>query len=569
MTSGARVRAESPPSGRLTARTVLPWAAFGVVLVVAFVFLLLEGRGNTFFYDEWSWIETRRSGLDAILSSYNQHMEVAPLAIYQLLFHTVGLAHYRYYRLLAALGHLACVVSVFIFARRRVGWLALPLIVPFAFFGAGWEFILWGLNFGFTTSIALCIAALVWLESDHPRRSAVGCAFLIAGLLFSETAVLFAAGVAVETTWRDRSLRRAWVWAIPAALYGAWWPAYYQPYLSEHDYGALPTFTAKLAANAAGGMFGRGPKSGWLVLAAIIVLVCVRLVRNRAFSPRLVGLAITLAAFWGLVAVGRAQLGDPGASRYIYTGAALLLLLVLESLRGVRVDRWSATAVTAVSALALIGNLRAFSPGEAELYVGSRSEAAELTALQLIRSRVPPGFVLDPHWGPQIIAAAYFSAVDALRSTPADSLSQLVRARESMRSAADDVLVRGGEIVIHPAPRLVQLAPTLPRLENQFVGRHRQAGRCLLLLSRGSGSTFDLTLPAGGLELLARPSGSTQTPPTDVRVRRFASGYENGPVAVLSGSMGIVISSVPDAVPSPWHVRVSPYENITSCSLRR
>jgi len=496
-------------------------------------------------------------------------MEVAPLAIYQLLFHTVGLAHYRYYRLLAALGHLACVAAVFVFARRRIGTLAVAIIVPFAFLGAGWEFILWGVNFGFETSIALSIAALIWLESERPRRSVIACAFLTAGLLFSETAVLFAAGVAVETTWRDRSLRRAWVWAIPVALYGAWWLAYYQPYLSEHEYGAVPTFAAKLAANAAGGLFGRGQDAGWLVLAAIVVLLCVRLVRNRALSPRLVGLAITLAAFWGLVAVSRAQRGDPGASRYVYTGATLTLLLVLESLRGIQVDRLSAAAVTALAVLASIGGLRAFSLGEDSLYVGSRSEASELAALQLIRGRAPASFVLDPHWSPQIIAGDYFSAVSALGSTPADSLAQLLRSPEPMRSAADDVLVRGGEIVIDPAPARAAIAPMVPHLELQVVGRHRKVGRCLVLVSRGSGSTFDLTLPPGGLELLARPSGSTSTPPTAVRLRRFADGYENGPVAALSGRMGIVIGSVPDAVASPWHVRVSPWENVTACGVVR
>jgi len=405
------------------------------------------------------------------------------------------------------------------------------------------------------------------VESDHPWRSAIACAFLTAGLIFSETAVPFAAGIAVETTWCDRNLRRAWVWAIPLALYGAWWLAYYQPYLSRHDYGALTAFTAKLAANAAGGMFGRGQNAGWLVLAAIAVLLCVRLVRNRALRPRLLGLAITLAAFWGPVAVSRAQLGDPGASRYVYTGAALLLLVVLESLRGLRVDRWSVAVVTALSALALIGNLRAFSPGEDSVYVGSRTEAAELAALQLIRSRVPAGFVLDSHWSPQIIAGEYFSAVNALGSTPADSLNQLLRSPEPMRSAADDVLVRGGEIVIQPAPAHVALARAMPHLEAQFVGRHRRVGHCLLLLPQGPGSTFDLTLPAGGLQLLARPSRSTQTPPTDLRVRRLASGYENGPVAVLSGGMGIVIRSAPDAVASPWHARVSPGETVTACGL--
>lgn len=285
--------------------------------------------------------------LSPILASYNQHLLVLPKAVYELMFVTVGIKHYWEYRLLAVLAHLACTTAIFAYAFRRIGPMALLVAVPVAFFGAGSEFILWGVNFGFTASIALGVSALMLIDRGDRHGYLGACALLTVGLLFSEIALLFAAGLAVELTWRDRGFRRVWVWAVPAALYVAWWLAYYQADLGKHAYGAVPKFIARLAAGAAGGMFGLGVHLGWGVLAAVIVGLAVVVVRRQVITPRLVGLAVTLAVFWTLVAVGRAQLGDPGASRYVYMGSLLLLLAcgrgvprpTANSRRGARRDR--------------------------------------------------------------------------------------------------------------------------------------------------------------------------------------------------------------------------------------
>jgi hypothetical protein len=50
-----------------------------------------RGAGNTFFYDDWSWI-LGRGGLRWVLASYNEHLQAAPKAIYLVLFHTIGIS---------------------------------------------------------------------------------------------------------------------------------------------------------------------------------------------------------------------------------------------------------------------------------------------------------------------------------------------------------------------------------------------------------------------------------------------------------------------------------------------
>ena len=540
-----------------------------ILLVVALLYLIREGHGNMFFYDEWTWIETRHSGLSAILDSYNEHMEIAPLAIYQLLLHTIGLAHYHWYRLAAALGHLALVTAVYCFARRRLGPLALLVVIPLAFFGAGWEFILWGVNLGFTTSLALAVAALIWLEGDR-RSSLVGCALLIASLLFTETAVLFAIGLAAELTWRDRSLRRFWVWALPLALYVAWHLGFYASGGSTYYVSQIPTFGAQLAAGASGGMFGEGEAVGWVILGLIALLLIYRLTRAGAWSPRFIAVLLTVLGYWALVAAGRANLGDPTASRYVYVGAVLLLLVIIESLRGVEVSWRSALIFAAVAALATVGGLRAFPGGEAGLFQGSTSEAAELTALQLIRRTVPPSQSIDPHWSPQIIPDLYFPATRALGSSGADTLAQMLASGEEERSSADLVLVRGGELTVtapaHPGPT----GPPAPSVELRLGGGLTRTPGCVRFTPAGVGSTLDLTLPPRGLLIRTTASASSAShPPTEIFVRRFADGYENAPVASFRGARTLLIRARSDAAPQPWHVRLSPWQTVAACTVAR
>jgi hypothetical protein len=285
---------------------------FSPVLVASFVFLIWEGRGTTFFYDHWGWIEYLRNGLHSILASYNDHMLVVPLAVNQALVHTVGLGDYSVYRVFAAVGHVLCAALVFEFARRRVGLAALLLGVPIAFLGTGWENELLPVNFGFPTSMACGIAALVFLDRGDRRGDAAACGALVGGLLFSELAALFAVGIAAAWLLFDRSLKRVWVWAAPLVLYGVWWIAYYQPVTARHELIKLPKFAADMAASAAGGLFNAGLQRGRLVLIALIFVIGWRLVRRHALSPTVVALLVTTFVFWLLIALVVMSWASPG-----------------------------------------------------------------------------------------------------------------------------------------------------------------------------------------------------------------------------------------------------------------
>jgi hypothetical protein len=537
------------------------WLAFAALLVIAFVYLSFKGRETSFFYDEWGWIQQRRSGLHWILASYNQHLLAVPIALYQLLFGTVGLAHYWVYRLFETVAHLSCATLLFVYARRRIGSAAVLLTLPILFLGSGWDYVLWPVNFGFVASIALGIGALLSLDRRDRRGDLLAGALLVVGLACSEFTIVFLVGMAVELLWRDRSLRRAWIWGIPLLLFAAWWLGYHEPSMARKNMTAAPAYAADLAANAMGGLFGLDINWGRALLVAAVLILARRLTLPGALTPRAAALLVAAGVFWLVVALGRAQLGDPTASRYVYTGAILIVLIAAEALRGVHLSYQALALGGLVAIFALAGNIAALTAAGNFLRVAARVVTAELGALQVARGIAPAGLAVDPKYAPVVFAGSYFAAVDSIRSSPADSPQRLLRQREDARTAADGLLVRAGELQVTGSTGSPALAARPPTVELASVGAVTSRGSCVEFRSAGSGSTLDLTLPAGGLEVGA--SG----PPTQVRARRFDAHFEGNPITALPGGGTVIIHARKDRSALPWHLRISPLQPVRACAL--
>jgi hypothetical protein len=568
------VTAPSPSRARIDGRQLNRMAtpAFVVLGVIAFVYVMAKARGNTFFYDEWTWLITRRSGWSGIISSYNQHLVAAPSALYQALFHTVGLRHYWVYRMLQTLAHVGCMSAVFVFARRRIGaTAALVLVAPLLFLGYAWEYVLWAINIGFVSSIGLSICALLALEAEDRKHEVLACVLLVVALACSEFTVPFLVGIAVELCWRDRSARRAYVWAVPLALYAAWWLGYHQSTNAADNLTAAPAYAADLAASALGGLFGLSIDWGRPLLLAGVLLVGWRLTRPDA-TPRLLAVTLAAGSFWFLVALGRAQLGEPTASRYIYTGATLIVLIAAEVGRGLSLERGLRrrrllAAAALVVLFAVAGNVRQMTVGEDQIRVSSDTVRAELTALQFARPVVSPTLMIDPKWMPGTLAGRYFGAVDSLGSSPAESGSELARAPESARTAADGLLIRAGELRpvplsgVGPGSAAPPVPAPAPAVAASAGGTVQTRGGCVGFRSAGPGASLDLPVPTAGLTLRASAG-----PAVAVYARRFASGFEGTMVTGIPGGDTISIRPLPDRDAARWYVRLSPDQPVTVCA---
>lgn len=399
------------------------------------------GRYWSFFYDEWGTIAYRRSGgAGAFLAPHNGHLIAVEVSFYRVMFATVGLRSYHPYLGVLIAAHLLLVGLLYLYARSRVGPLAgLLAVVPVLFLGYAWQVLLWAFDIGWVLTLVGLVAILLW---PRPAVMALGLALALAT---SGPGVAVAAGALVLVVVSERRRRLLVAWALPVAGYLLWWFAYRPSALTPAslrsvpgatrtgDVGSisfplsnlrhLPGYVARSAASAAGALASTGPGWGWWVLTGLAAVAVATLARRRRVSPRLVAIALTGAVFWVETAMTRAQLGSPAspaASRYLYPGAVLIVLFLVEAADGIRIP-WPAVVVGTV----LVGLVAWAGVDTVRQYGGYARGAFAQEAAMLRRAQcgppLPPTTALDPQQAPLLTAGVYRAAVRDLGSPPGQS----------------------------------------------------------------------------------------------------------------------------------------------------
>jgi hypothetical protein len=552
------------------------WLVLALLLAATAVWLVYETRGTTLWFDEWQWLLYRRGhGLDTFLRPHNEHLSLVPVAIYKLLFATVGVARSAPYRGLVIAEHLLCVVLLFVYASRRVGsFLALLSAAVLLLLGPGWQNFLWPFQITWLTSLAAGLGALLMLDREDRAGDGAACGLLALSLASSGLGLPIAAGMAVELLWKRR--RSAWVVAAPFALYVVWWIAYRPAGLVRDKIVLTPRFAADAAAGAVSALAGLGDAaisgagdvSGWgrpLALAALALLAW-RLARLGNVSPRVAGLLVALVGFWVLTGLRRAEFTRPDTSRYVYVGALLILLLGAELARGTAPARPVRILLTVVVAVIVVSNVGQLRAGARYLRDQAPLARAALGALELARPLVPPGFVAQSFPGyPFVVvrAGAYFSAARAF-GTPAASEAQIATGPEGARLVADAELERIHGVALRLGrPRPAAADP--PRVEAATAGTVAAHSGCVTFRPRaaspaGIAPALDVVLPAAGLRLTALGG------PATVSVRRFAVEFP-APQQRLAASSTAALRIGPDRAREPWHVRVEPAGSAVACAL--
>ncbi len=551
-----------PPGGRSTpGRARTGWIALAGLVAVALAMLLYLGRSTSFYFDEWDWILGRRGwNLDALLLPHNEHLSLAPVLVFKLLFATVGIDSYLPYRVAGLVVHCAVVLLLFAYARRRVGdVLALGAAAIILFLGTAWPDVLWPFQMGFLGSLAAGIGALLALDRED-RRGDVTAAVLLAVALSSSSLgipLLFAA--ALEVLGRPDRRARWWVIAAPAVLYGAWYVGYggQSSATSDNLFGA-PHYVAEAAAGAAGALFSLGRDWGRTLAVGLLVALLVGLHRRGHASWRLIALIAAPLGFWFLTAVARGQLGEPASPRYLYPGAVFLLLIAVEAAAGLRLTRGALAVGAVILAAALLGNVGAMRDGAGFLRDESTAVDGALAALPLVAAKVGPDFQPDPESAPQIRAGAYLAAVRDLGS-PAPSPGALPGMYERARARADDSLRRA----LSPRPTANDGLPSGAAPKVDFVQAATQGakGACDTVASQGGAAVADVVVPAGGL--LLKPVADSFT----VSLRRYSDVYGDEPIATVPAGGGQVLLQLPpDASRVPWHARLAFGGSVRACA---
>jgi hypothetical protein len=563
-------RAEAAPSGRPrpslsragSDRIVV--AAFACLALLSAVWLLREGRGLTFFFDEWNFLFGRRDGLHGLFEPHNGHLSLVPVAIYKLMFATVGVEPYWAYRLLAVLFHVLCAGLVFALARRAAGSaVALASATVLLLLGAAWQVVLWPFEISYMASIAAGLGALLALEAGTRRGDIVAGALVFVALASSGLGIAVAAGVFVELVAHPARKRRVWAVIVPVAVYGLWYMIVLpegEGRLSNLD--EVPSYVADAAAGAVGAVAGLGLEWGRVLLGVCIALAIVRWPRSRPLSPRLVGLVATALAYWGLLALARAHLSEPLASRYLYFGAVLVLLVGAELMRGRPPLRAPALALLGVAVLAsVVSNLGALREGANGLRGTTNDVRAALAAVELTGDAVPAAVQPEPAGAPQVTAGDYRSLVADLGS-PIGGAAHVLDDGPLTRVAVDAALTRVLGVTVGAAGAAQPASGgAAPPVVAAVGGTSRVAGSCVVYTPAGSGAALDLTVEPGSA-VVVRASEA----PTELRLRRVAAEFPsvaNGSVA--PGSPARV--AVPDdGLDSAWVLRVSPAGPVRACA---
>lgn len=436
----------------------------GVVACSLSVLLVLQSR-LTFIGDDWEFLLQRR-GLSAetFLRVHTDHIVVGPVAIYKALLAVFGMSSALPFQVVSTLIFVLSAVVLFAYVRRRVGdWPALLASTLILFLGAAWNDLLWSFQVGFSGSIAAGIGALIAVQRNDTQGDLVAAVLLVLSTSFSELGVSFALGVLVSVGLSSAPWRRLYVALVPLALYGIWYLGWGQKGIHTanlHNLVRSPEFVFDLVSQNLASLLGLatpltgsgsnlvGLNWGRILLLIALVLAILRLGRP---SRQLWTVLAAGGSFWFLTALNAYPvLRTPASGRYQYPGAVFLLLIGAELLRGVKLGKRLLVAATAVTAAAAGSGLFLLHDGYLLDKTGSDLERAELAAAELGRGHGSSDFQITFGFFAGIDARAYLSAVDAYGS-PAFSESQLAKASEPNRVAADGVLATAEQIKLTPA----------------------------------------------------------------------------------------------------------------------
>lgn len=496
-------------------------------MAVAGVVIVVLGSKVTFILDDWVFILYRRDfNLDAFLAPDNEHLVAGAVAVWKLMLTGFGMGSALPYRIVSTAVFLLGDWLLFVWIRRRLGsWPALIATLPVIFMGAAFEDLLWFSSITFLGSLTCGLGMLVALDRHDRTGDRLACVWLIGAMLFSSVWVAFAAGAALDVVLRrgEREWRRrAFLVAVPVALYVLWWFGWghdAESSITLANIAATPIFVVDSFAAVLASLFGLAtPAEGmaapggldWgrplaVLLGGLALWRCYRI--ERIPSSFWVVLAIGLS-FWILggfdVKPGRV----PWASRYQLPGGVFVLLVATDLLRGVRLGPRLLPVAGVVVLAAVTSNLLYLHEAYGSYRSSTEIVRGNLTALEIARNTVDPAFFLEEEFADtgfdHIDAGSYFAAVDDFGS-PAYTVAELQRSGEPARFAADKVLLNALRVQLEPIP-------------NSAV----PSGGCTTV---EASQLFEV--PPGGVAIAAGPQ-----PVTDIRMTRFATPGENAPLPV-------------------------------------
>lgn len=567
---------------RKTGEARVAYAVLAVAYLAAAILILVWGKGQTFINDEWNYLVVFRGwNLETLLHPQNGHLIAFPLVVYKAMYATVGTTSHLPYQVATVVLHLLVATLFFQLVRGRVDLaVAVALTVLVVFFGAGWDTIMGAYELPNLLGMAAGLGMLLALERRTRGGDLAACVLLALSLASFSVGIAFAIGALLAILLGGRAdWRRLWVVLLPAAFYLAWflWARRFgQTEVTLASASSLFSGMADQVAAACAGITGlfRVPGSielpmalemrqEWgyplaIVLAALVALHVRRLPRSIHFWT-LLGV---LLAYLALVAGGLDPARTPNASRYVYMGGILTLLLLAELAGDIRWSTVVGLVAVVLFGLALMANAAILRAGGRLFQAEGETNRAELAAVEFARGRFDSNLLVEDestthsHGDMLFPAWAYFGMVEESGS-PAYDADELEASSELAREAADQELIRllaiSPKQLSGPLPRR-GAGPTLLEAEG---GDAVQRGACLRLRAEpGETAVFRLRLPPSGFSYRPGPGGRVE-----LGLARFADAFE-----ALEAPPGPVEVEIPrDAGRFAWRAELTTGGSVLAC----
>lgn len=577
------MRRTNPSLARADPR-LLGVVAFAAAALASVAYVLWLGRGETFIVDEWSYLlQGRESSLSALLEPHNGHLIFFPILVLKLMYGVFGISSHLSYQLLAVLLNVLIAALLYLFARRSVGPLvALFPAVLMLFYGAGWDAFVTGYQIPNLISIALGLIALLFVRGEDLRGDVLACLALLLALASFSIGIAFAAGIAVALLLRGRdgAIRRAWVFLVPAALYAVWfiWARHFhETQVTTYDIGALGSGVfdqlAAIFTGIAGLMVAPGSSNlsapagslpSWgpvlVVLAMVALALALRRRRpSRSFLVALTTLCVYLVTIALALEVGASRV--PDASRYVYMGTVLTLLVLIEAASGMRPTRAWVIGLTVALFFSLLANGALMGVGGRVVRLESATNRAQLAALEVARDDVSADFNVEAGGvttlsNPDMLfdAGTYFEVTKSYGS-PAYSEAGLEGAPEQAREAADQLLARALPITVRPGFHPAR-GGAVALVEGG--GYQRRSGGCASIVpDGGSPVRVVVEVRSGGLSY---DVAATERP--ELKLRRFGEGFAVVPELPL-GPARVEIPT--DRSDRPWQAELVTASRLDLC----
>ncbi len=537
---------------------------FAAAGLTTFLWLMLLGRTETFFYDEWNFIDTRGTSYwYEVLQPHNGHPSMVPYTIYQVLLATVGLHHYWPYRLVLTCLDLVAGYFLYLLLRTRIS----PLVAAAAagvlmLLGPAWQDLLWAFQIGFLGSVAGGLVALYFLDRRTRRSDIAATACLVVAVGCSGVALPFLGGFVVELAWR-RQWRRLWIPALPFLAFLIWYLAKDRSETKSGlpAIGAAVHYYGQAAVSTVGSLVGGNTDIGTALGIVLVVLAAGAFVAGPRYAGRLLFSVVALLAFWTLTVVAR-TISLPVASRYLLPGGVFVLLGAAESvallMRAGAARRWVtrwrpplrtvgltvATAMTVLGGAIVYWNAAQMDAGAGFLASWSADVRAGLGAVQLEGGRLSPGFEPMPSLVPQISAGPYLAAVAAYGS-PAVTVAQLSTLPEGELQLVDQTMLAG----VPFSERLSQTSTVT-------------GSSCGVPAGSGPSSSLIVTFPRSGLEISTVGTSTHLT----LAVRGYGDAFvPDGVISVPGRDSAVVIRWPGQWSPGlRWTLQLSPGKHESS-----